>query len=801
MEKLTHLIQFLLAFLLFWFVRAGYLPQWGHAQPDDELTVAHMSPGAIIGLGHAQPDDELTFSVSCRDANLRDVLGNLSTQKGLNIAGLDVIPETLTVTINLNAVPYEIGLSALLAPNGFTFEKRGNIYFIQHKPLTNSNLSLNRSDGKLTIDANETDVNQVIRALAHAGVDITAAADLGGHITAYIHDQPLDTALPLLFADFTLHRTDGIYRIEPLDSLEPIGLTIMIVDGRISMTARDVRFTQLLSELADRANINLSIIGEIERQMTLRLDNRTVSELLTDLAKMTGYTYRQVGDLHFFGAPEIKPDEMNPLIQRKTLWLKHLQAGEVLNLLPTHIPKQHITVSAAHNTVTIVGSLRLIQETEQFLFELDIASDPIRTRQPGGAIAIHVDSQTQRLTVDILNAPLFDVIRQLAIQTGTDMMFLGVDGEPRALKTEASSQPDLMANTVTLRRTDATLETVLAALFLGSSYTYKWTHGHQDEIPMLIIGRGVTAPFAEEELIALNHLDVVKVMELLPATPDVIITPLLSRNAVLAAGTGEKIGAFRESLQQIDVPQPQAMIQLYLIELTHGNRDALGLGIDTALDRTTIQIDDGVGVNFDALGRVPGAFRAQLTALVEENRGKVLANPSVAVVNGQQASIDIGGKHLFETHNPIYPTISGTFQPGQSPVDGSGGITTFSGYPPSTIRSHFTIETGIRLELTPSIGASGTVTMDIRLSIRDADALSREASSLSQRLMQTTISVPDRGMVVIGGLLQEKETQQVSQVPILHRLPLLGKFLFTSQETTVEQTELIVIIQPKVIQR
>ena len=88
--------------------------------------------------------------------------------------------------------------------------------------------------------------------------------------------------------------------------------------------------------------------------------------------------------------------------------------------------------------------------------------------------------------------------------------------------------------------------------------------------------------------------------------------------------------------------------------------------------------------------------------------------------------------------------------------------------------------------------------MAIQLSIRNADQVSREESSLDQRLIRTTISVADQGVVVIGGLLQEKEIQEVSRVPILSRIPLLGGLLFTSKNTTVEQTELIVIIQPKV---
>ena len=781
MEKIARLIQPMPLLLLVCLVSNGFLPRCSHAQLDDPV-----------------------FSLSCRGASLRDVLGNLATQKGVNLAGLDVIPPTLNLTTNLNAVPLEAGLLALLAPRGFTLEKRGEIYFIGESVPENRRLSLNISDGKLSVDANGVDVNWVIRALAQAGISMTSASNLTGQVTAHLQDQPLDKALVALFADFTLHVSDSIYRVEPRGPLQQAGSMLLIADGRISVTARNASLTELLTELAERAQINLSIVGDIDRQITLRLDNRTVSELLTDLAQMTGYTYRQVDDLHFFGSPEIKADEVNPLIARKTIWLSHLDADAVLNLLPINIPKQNIVVSPTHNTVTVVGSLKLIQETEQFLAELDTADDAIRGRQGSGAIAINVVSGTGRLTVDLLNAPRFDVIRQLSIQTGTDMVFLGADGtEPEPSTTSPAAdrrgisqpQPSSSTDTVTLRRSNATLASVLSALFLRSSYAYKWVEASPGEQPMLIIGSDMNAPFVEAELIALNYLDVPKAMELLPTPLNVNVSPLPDRSALLVAGSAAKIGAFREYLKAIDVPQPQAMIQLYLLELTKGNRDELGLTVKAAENRATIQMNDGVGLNFDSLASIPPAFSAKLSALVESNRGKVLANPSLAVVNGEKASIDIGGKHLFETNNPIYPSIGRVVgEPSTSPE-----ISTFGGYPPSIYRSLFTIETGILLELTPVIGASGEVTMEIQLAIRNADQLSREESSLDQRLIRTTISVPDQGVVVIGGLLQEKEIQEVSRVPILSRIPLLGGLLFTTKETTVEQTELIVIIQPKVI--
>lgn len=755
----------------------------------------------LLRHSHAQPDNSV-FSLSCRDAGLRDVLGNLAVQQRINLAGLDVIPPTLTLTTHLNGVPLITGLLALLEPKGFTVEKRGEIYFISQILPENRRLLVKISDGKLSVDANLSEVNRLIRALAQAGISITSGSDLTGQVTAHLRDEPLDQALPILFADFNLHVSDGIYRVEPRGLLQNSGSTLLIADGRISITAHKASLPLLLTELAERAKINLSIVGDIEREVTLRLDNGTLPQLLTDMAQMTGCTYRQADDLHFFGKPEIKPDRANPLIEHKTIWLRHLDADTVLNLLPIHIPKEKVVVSPIHNTVTVVGARELIREAEQFLLELDTVDDAIRSRQGSGAIAIAVDSETGRLNVDLLNARRSEVIRELSIRTGTDMVFLDADGTAPELAATSSDrrgnaepQPSASTDKVTLRQENATLGSVLSGLFLGSGYAYKWVDTFPDEKPMLIIGSEMAAPFVEKELIALEYLAVPKAMELLPTPLHVNINPLPERSALLVSGSGTRIGGFREYLQAIDVPRPQAMIQLYLLELTKGNRDELGLGIETGEKRATVRLDDSAVLSFDSLASVPAAFSAKLSALVERNRGKVLANPSLAVVNGEKASIEIGGKHLFETNNPIYPTIGRVAgEPGTSPA-----VTTVGGYAPSIYRSLFTIETGIRLELTPAIGASGAVTMSLQLAIRNADELSREESSLDQRLIQTTISVPDGGVVVIGGLLQEREIQTVSRVPVLHRIPLLGGLLFTSKETTAEQTELIVIIQPKVM--
>jgi type II secretory pathway component GspD/PulD (secretin) len=279
--------------------------------------------------------------------------------------------------------------------------------------------------------------------------------------------------------------------------------------------------------------------------------------------------------------------------------------------------------------------------------------------------------------------------------------------------------------------------------------------------------------------IPLKYLDVTKVMELLPATvPDENIVVIPDQNALVVMEATEMVEEIEAYLAQLDVPTPQVMIQVYLLELTHGTRQELGLSLDGGKDRTVLSLGPGFGLSFDTLERVPEAFQATLTALVNSNRGQVLANPLVSVVSGERAEIKLTTKTHFNITSEIF------------------GLDVPAG---RFARQDFkTIETGITLEITPWIGAAGEITMKILPDVTSADFISREQSSTTTRSVDTTIRVKDQGMIIIGGLLQEKELVVEDKIPLLHHIPLLGK-LFTSRNASSEQTELIVIIQPRII--
>jgi type II secretory pathway component GspD/PulD (secretin) len=766
-------------------------------------------------LSLAQTEPPVLLNVSCQDASLRDVLRAIAVQHGVSLAGLGAVSGT--VTIHLDNAPLDDGLSALLEPMGFTYEKRNKIYFIRRAVPQIERILLTVTDDRLTLSANRADVNRVIQMLnTEAGISIVAANNLVGTVTAHLKDVPVNDAIPALFAgdQFLLNENNGVYRVATRQAGKATGLAIFVNDGLISIFAYNVSLTQALSELADQAKINLATVGNAEAKVTFRLQNQPLPDILHNIAQITGNTYRQVGDIHFFGKGDIKPGEDNPLLERKIVWLKHIDAQEVLSLLPGDIPTQHFAVSLDHNALILVGPPHVIEKTEALIVELDIDNADIRSRQ-AWAISIELDSEMQRLTVDVKNAPIEMVVRELSVQTGIDLLFLGdaeiqptrqqpritpvrrvptrtpvqqVQPPAQTQTSQPASRRRLTAlnnerSTVTLRLAHATLEEVLTALFKGTSYTYKLEQHGDTELYIVGTGElieGNQNPLVVSKQIRLNYLDVTKVLDLLPPTvPDTHVTVIADQNALMVMGVPQMVDEIEAYIAEIDLPTPQVMIQVYLLELTHGSRAELGLTLDGEKERTLISLAPGFALSFDSLERVPEAFAATLTALVTENRGEVLANPLVSVVSGEKATVDVGVTTFFETTTEIY----------------RGADVPVGGY---TRRGFNTIEAGIKLDITPWIGAAENITMSIRPEVTIPTLISREQSIISERLFDTVIRVKNEGMIVMGGLLQEQESVRENKVPILGSIPLLGG-LFTSRDTNSEQTELIVIIQPKIL--
>lgn len=181
-------------------------------------------------------------------------------------------------------------------------------------------------------------------------------------------------------------------------------------------------------------------------------------------------------------------------------------------------------------------------------------------------------------------------------------------------------------------------------------------------------------------------------------------------------------------------------------------------------------------------------FEVAINAMQSSNVAKSLATPSLVVMNNQSATIMSGTQIPITTVSLSPYTTTGT-------TPGTGGGTTSSAY-----NSVNYISTGTTLTITPRVNPGGLVYMDIQQEVSTPGPTPAGGGNppINQRQLQTQVAVQSGETVLLGGLIQESNTEGDQGLPGLVNIPIIGK-LFGNTNKSRNRTELIVLITPRVI--
>lgn len=177
--------------------------------------------------------------------------------------------------------------------------------------------------------------------------------------------------------------------------------------------------------------------------------------------------------------------------------------------------------------------------------------------------------------------------------------------------------------------------------------------------------------------------------------------------------------------------------------------------------------------------------------LIKNGKGRMLANPKVMVTNGKKSVINLTSDYIKTTDEEII--TSGTV--------GSAGVS----------RTYEIGEdNGISVEMVPFISPDGYVTLNLMpnyATIKEqvySPSSSGQGTILAATLLQrrnlelSNIRIKDGETLVLGGLIQEEERKNVSKVPFLGDLPVVGS-VFRSTSTVNTKNELVIMITPHII--
>ena len=170
------------------------------------------------------------------------------------------------------------------------------------------------------------------------------------------------------------------------------------------------------------------------------------------------------------------------------------------------------------------------------------------------------------------------------------------------------------------------------------------------------------------------------------------------------------------------------------------------------------------------------AIDGVLDALDQEGLITMLAEPNLTAMSGQTASFLAGGEFPIPVAQDTTGAITIEFKP-----------------------------YGVSLDFTPTVLANNRISLKVRPEVSEIDPTnsvttgSVKVPALTVRRVETTVELASGQSFAIGGLLQSKTSDVLSQLPGLGRLPVLGK-LFSSKDYLNNKSEVVVIVTPYIVQ-
>ena len=238
------------------------------------------------------------------------------------------------------------------------------------------------------------------------------------------------------------------------------------------------------------------------------------------------------------------------------------------------------------------------------------------------------------------------------------------------------------------------------------------------------------------------------------------------------------------------------MIEALVIEINSDELEELGINLSGQGENYTVTTpsqsnDDGADsitgllIEYSDAGLVDGEgaslesmFSANLEAILSSTSGEILSKPSVMVMDGRQARIQIG------QNIPITRTTSST------------------SYTSEDIEY---IPTGIILNIRPRISDnSNEILMQVETIITDPQNLSYNSEGIlitpiiNNRKVETFVRVENNNPFIIGGLISDKKYDTKGGIPLLSKIPLIGK-LFSHEGKNNVKKEVIIVLTPHII--
>lgn len=593
------------------------------------------------------------------------------------------------------------------------------------------------------------------------------------------------------------------------------GVTLNFVDADLREVIRAV--------LEDMLDLNYVIDPNVQGRVTLQtsqpLHPEQVLPTLEELLRINGAALVETeglfrvlpADQAGLGIPNLSLDgsAVPPTragIGTRVIPLRFVSANEVGGIARSFVANPgSLRIDPSRNLLFVTGSQAEIRALNSLIAVLDVdwLSGMSFALEPLEAVTPEIIVAELQQVLDDPNGPrLGDLVRFVAIERMNAVLI--ISKQPRYLDEarrwvarldQGTSNTQRVHVYYVQNRRAADLAETLGQIF--SAETASLTAGSETGIapgltPATLSsepeGQGAEAPTPLVPR-ALPSDDATAAGSALGGSGEIRILADEASNSLVVLATPEGYRQVEAALRRLDILPLQVLIEATLVEVTlnddleYGVRWFIETG-NSSFTFTDAATDAGaavLGSSFPGFSYVfdTDNLRATVNALQGITDVKFLSAPTLMVLDNETARLQVGDEVPVVTRSST------------STVDDNAPIV-------NTVEFR---DTGVILNITPRVNASGLVILDIDQEVSEVIETTTsgiDSPTIQQRKLESTIAVQNGETVALGGLIRDRLEENETGIPILGDIPILGN-LFKATDNSATRTELLVLITPQVV--
>lgn len=618
------------------------------------------------------------------------------------------------------------------------------------------------------------------------------------------------------FSFVIAQKTDSYVQLDSM--LKARVKDIPALDQKVSISVSGVSVEEFLRGVANSTGLNLDVQSGIDNKVINNFTDVKARDILVYLCRQFNLELKIVGniisivkkpDYNMMDQGSVKWDKENKLI---TLDFNNTAIEQAAREI-TQKTKANVILAPGVDGKSLNGYIESkplksaleklafsngleMKQTEDNYFILEPASQPpepekqstgdnsFRDRNNNtrdfsnvnGKYQLHIDYYSaDSINIFAENAPIDEVLRELSQKAGFSYFL-----SPK------------IHNPVNVQIQGFTVDKIMEYLFDGTDAGFRKSDG------VYLIGGRDIFDYDEHKIVRLQNRSIDGLLKLIPddISKNLILKEFPELNGIFVSGPAFQVDEFEKFIHTIDQPVPVVLIEVIILYVN--KTVSVSTGIEAGLGDKPVASSGTVfpsvdlhvgadqinrvlnGLGWVNLGKVTPNFYLNLQAMESQGLLTQQSTPKLSTLNGHEATMSIGNtEYYLEEQTSLF----GTQNPEQT-----------------TTQTYKAVNAELSLKIKPVVSADGEITMDVEVKQSDfTDRISKTAPpGTVNRDFTSMIRVKDQEMVLLGGLMEKKNSDAGTGTPILSRIPII-KWFFSSRKLENSDSKLSVLIKPTII--